>query len=451
MDYSSWTPAQAATRGQRPEGRNAVDILLIPGLWLDGSSWERVVPGLERAGLRAHPITLPGMESRDADRSGITLRDHVDAVVAAIDAVAPAAGKVVLVGHSAGAAIAHAAVDARPDRVARAVYVGGFPTANGDAIAADYPAEHGEVPLPAWSAFAAEDLADLDDEARAAFRSRAIPSPARVARDPQRLADERRYDVPVTVIATEFTGEMLRGWIAQGEQPVRELARIRDVAYVDLPTGHWPQFTRPEELGRAIMDAAGTPPQGHPEPPLAGDEVATLLGSLERQRATFAWKCRGLDAAGLRATVGASSMTLGGLLKHLALVEESTFARKLHGRQLGPPWNRVDWEADPDWDWHSAAEDTPEQLLTRWQDAVDRSRSLVAEALADGGPEQLSRYPWPDGQAPSLRRILVDLIEEYARHVGHADLIRESVDGLIGEDPTDNPYPYELPARGGRA
>jgi len=103
--------------------------------------------------------------------------------------------------------------------------------------------------------------------------------------------------------------------------------------------------------------------QGHPEPPLAGDETATLLGSLERQRATLAWKCGGLNAAGLRATVGASSMTLGGLLKHLANVENDSFSVRLLGRDPGPPWDAVDWDADPAWDWHSAAEDTPEQLL----------------------------------------------------------------------------------------
>jgi hypothetical protein len=175
--------------------------------------------------------------------------------------------------------------------------------------------------------------------------------------------------------------------------------------------------------------------QIHPEPPIAGDETATLLGSLERQRATLAWKCGGLDAAGMRATVGASSVTLGGLLKHLALVEDDYFSGRLHGRDLGAPWSEGDWDTDPDWEWSSAAEDTPEQLMTLWQDSVIRSRSLVAEALADGGLDQLARRTWPDGRAPSLRRILIDLIEEYARHVGHADLIRESVDGLVGEDP----------------
>jgi uncharacterized damage-inducible protein DinB len=175
--------------------------------------------------------------------------------------------------------------------------------------------------------------------------------------------------------------------------------------------------------------------QGRREPPVAGDETATLLGSLERQRATFAWKCGGLDAAGLRATVGTSSMTLGGLLKHLALVEDHYFSLRLHGRDPGPPWNTVDWDANPDWEWQSAAADTPEQLMTLWQDAVARSRSSVTEALAAGGLEQLIDQTWPDGRTPSLRRTLIDLIEEYARHTGHADLIRESVDGLTGEDP----------------
>jgi uncharacterized damage-inducible protein DinB len=173
--------------------------------------------------------------------------------------------------------------------------------------------------------------------------------------------------------------------------------------------------------------------QGRPEPPLAGDETDTLLGFLEFQRATLAWKCGGLDAAGLRATVGASSMTLGGLLKHLAYVEDHWCSRRLHGRDPTPPWDTVDWSADRDWDWHSAAEDTPEELMALWEGAVVRSRSLVAEALADGGLERLAGRMGSDDRTPSLRWILVHMIEEYARHNGHADLLRESVDGLTGE------------------
>lgn len=172
---------------------------------------------------------------------------------------------------------------------------------------------------------------------------------------------------------------------------------------------------------------------GRPQPPISADETATLLGFLDYQRATLAWKCSGLGAAALSATVAPSSMTLGGMLKHLALVEDEWFSRWLHGRDRQPPWNSVDWKADPDWDWHSAAEDSPEQLFALWQDAVARSRALVAEALTDGGMGSLARRTTPDGQAPSLRWIVVHMIEEYARHNGHADLLRESVDGLTGE------------------
>lgn len=173
------------------------------------------------------------------------------------------------------------------------------------------------------------------------------------------------------------------------------------------------------------------------EPPVAGDELSTLLGALERQRRYVAWKCGNLDAAGLAATLGPSAMTLGGLLKHLALVEDDWFSVKLHGREPHPPWDTADWGADRDWEWHSAAGDSPEELITLWREAVARSRALVAAAVADGGLDRPAAFAWRDGRAPSLRRMLMDAIEEYARHVGHADLIRESVDGLVGEDPDD--------------
>jgi pimeloyl-ACP methyl ester carboxylesterase len=232
-----------------------MDIVLIPGLWLDGSSWDEVIPDLQQAGHRTHPLTLPGMESRDADRSKITLRDQVDAVIAVIDSFNPADGKVVLVGHSGGGSIAHAAVDGRPQRVARVVYVDSVPLGEGGVINDALPAENGDVPLPDWSFFEAEDLIDLGDELRTRFRERAIPAPVHVARDPQELSDERRYEVPITVISCEFPTAMLQELIEQGHSYVQELAKVRNVDYVDLPTGHWPQFTRPEELARAILES----------------------------------------------------------------------------------------------------------------------------------------------------------------------------------------------------
>ena len=173
--------------------------------------------------------------------------------------------------------------------------------------------------------------------------------------------------------------------------------------------------------------------QGRTEPPVAADEVATLLGFLDYQRQTFAWKSGGLDAAGLTAVVGVSNMTLGGMLKHLAYVEQDWFAACLLGGPAGAPWDAVDWAADRDWEWHSAAQDSPEYLYELWQASVERARDCVTQALRAGGPEQLAVRTWSDGRAPSLRWILCHMIEEYARHNGHADLLRESIDGVTGE------------------
>ena len=136
---------------------------------------------------------------------------------------------------------------------------------------------------------------------------------------------------------------------------------------------------------------------GRPEPPAAADEVATLLGFLDYQRATLAWKCSGLDAAGLRATTAASAMTLGGILKHMALVEYSWFSRSLHGREYPPPWDAVDWKADRDWEWHTAAEDSPEELFALWQRAVEQSRADVAEVLG----RETGSAGWPSGPGPT--------------------------------------------------
>lgn len=173
--------------------------------------------------------------------------------------------------------------------------------------------------------------------------------------------------------------------------------------------------------------------QGRPEPPLAAGEVDTLLGFLEFQRATLEWKTRDLGADGLAATAGDSTMTLGGLLKHLAVVEDYWFSVRLHDRPKHEDWAAADFRRDPDWEWHSAVDDPPQRLRRLWEDAVARSRRDVGLALERGGLDQLGT-PWRnDPRAPSLRWILCHMVEEYARHNGHADLLREWVDGQTGE------------------
>ena len=184
------------------------------------------------------------------------------------------------------------------------------------------------------------------------------------------------------------------------------------------------------------------------EPPLAGTEQTQLIGALERLRTTFRFKADGLDAAGLAQRTGKSALTLGGLLKHLALTEDYTFSQKLDGSALGAWWPEADWDADPDWEFTSAAGDSPQTLYGLWDDAVQRSRARLAAALEAGGlGQQIAANV--DGEHASLRRLVTDLIEEYGRHTGHADLLREAADGLTGEDPPDGWRPrsghYRLP------
>ncbi|WP_448641231.1 mycothiol transferase [Geodermatophilus sp. URMC 63] len=179
----------------------------------------------------------------------------------------------------------------------------------------------------------------------------------------------------------------------------------------------------------------GLPPW---EPPFTGTETEHLLGALDRLRTTFRWKADGLDADGLRARVGVSSLTLGGLLKHLALVEDLTTTWKLPGASPGERWEAVARAGDFEWPFTSAAEDAPADLYATWDDAVARSRVRLAEAVADGGLDRTVHLSGPDGQPVGLRRLVCDLLEEYGRHTGHADLLREAVDGRVGEDPPED-------------
>ncbi|WP_405779449.1 DinB family protein [Streptomyces sp. NBC_00859] len=172
-----------------------------------------------------------------------------------------------------------------------------------------------------------------------------------------------------------------------------------------------------------------------PAPEASADlaEAAALRSVLERNRRTFAWKTSGLDAKALGATTAASSMTLGGLVKHVALVEADWLAVKLAGHEYGAPWDAVDFDADPDWEWRTGALDSPDDVYAVWRDAVERSRELVAQVVKERGLDGPAAFTWPDGRTPTVRDMLLDMIEEYARHTGHADLLREAVDGRVGE------------------
>ncbi len=169
---------------------------------------------------------------------------------------------------------------------------------------------------------------------------------------------------------------------------------------------------------------------------MAGTEAEHLMGALNRQRTTFRWKADGLDAAGLDTRIGASALTLGGLLKHLALVEDDVFMSRFTGEPLRH-WGELGASPDdPDWTFTSATQDSPETLYRLWDEAVARSTATLAAAVAPGGGglDQPTQMSWGDETA-SLRRLVFDLLEEYGRHTGHADLLREAVDGRVGEDP----------------
>jgi pimeloyl-ACP methyl ester carboxylesterase len=228
-----------------------VDILLIAGLWLDGSVWDNVAPHLQARGHRAVPVTLPGQG--DGNTSA-TLADQSAAVVAAVDA---AAGRPMVVGHSAACSLAWLAADARPAKVSKVALIGGFPTPSGQAYFYGFPVQDGAMPFPGWGEFEGPDSADLDDAAQQAIESAAIPVPEGVTRGVIRLADERRYDVPVVLICPEFTPAQAREWIDQGKVP--ELAKSKNVSFLDIDSGHWPMISAPAELARLLAQAAGEP------------------------------------------------------------------------------------------------------------------------------------------------------------------------------------------------
>ncbi len=226
-----------------------MDIVLIAGLWLDASVWGNVAAQLEARGCRAVPVTLPGQGDGNASA---TLEDQVAAVVAAVDA---AVGRPMVVGHSAACSLAWLAADARPAKVSKVALIGGFPSPDGQAYFEGLPVRDGAMPFPGWGEFEGPDSADLDDAAKQAIASAAIPVPEGVTRGVIRLVDERRYDVPVVLICPEFTPAQAREWIDHGQVP--ELAKSKNISFLDIDSGHWPMISAPIELARLLARSAG--------------------------------------------------------------------------------------------------------------------------------------------------------------------------------------------------
>jgi pimeloyl-ACP methyl ester carboxylesterase len=225
-----------------------MDFILIAGLWLDGSAWDAVVQHLQALGHQAVPLWLPG---QGAPPATATLADQHAAVLTAVDA---AGGSVVVVGHSAAGTLAWMAADARPDKVARVVMIGGFSSSDGAAYADMFDLADGVMPFPGWEPFDGPDSVDLDEQLRRRIAAAAIPVPEAVATGVVHLRDERRFDVPVTLICPEFSAAEARQWLEEGQVP--ELSKARHIDYVDIESGHWPMFTRPAELARLLAKAA---------------------------------------------------------------------------------------------------------------------------------------------------------------------------------------------------
>ena len=224
-------------------------IVLVPGFWLGAWAWDEVAAALRADGHDVTAVTLPGLESADADRSSITLSDHVDAICQAVQAAGP---PVVLAVHSATGFSGYAATDRIPEQIAAMVYVD---TAPGKG-ALDPDFEGAELPMKWESIEAEENLDGLSEEQKETFRQRAVPVPGALLREGVELTNDARRDIPSTIICTGFTSEQYKESAKEGYSFLAGLPELRNVTWIDLPTSHWPMWSKPQETAEIIGDVA---------------------------------------------------------------------------------------------------------------------------------------------------------------------------------------------------
>ncbi|MDZ8202512.1 alpha/beta hydrolase [Microbacterium sp. SSW1-59] len=237
-------------------------VLLVPGLWLDASSWNDARAALDAAGHHVRALTMPGTGGSETETAHIGMDEWVEAVVAEIDA---ASAPVVLVGHSAGGNVVYAAADRRPALVAHVILLDTFPPAPGASIA-EFPVLDGVVPFPGWDFFDDEDVADISPAVRDRVQGRTGAVPARVPTDPLHLHDERRHGIPLTIVSGTVPAAVIRSFASDPAPWAAELAAVQDLRVVALhaegePGGHWPQFSAPAATGQALAEAVAATPE----------------------------------------------------------------------------------------------------------------------------------------------------------------------------------------------
>jgi len=223
-----------------------MDIILLPGLWLDQTAWSDVVPALEAAGHQIHTPTLPGQGDGN---TLATLDDQIQTVLSTLDQCASPA---LVVGHSAAATLAWLVADRRPEAVARVALIGGMPCAEGEQYASFFEPVDGLMSFPGWDPFAGPDSDDLGDEQKASIASKTIAMPATITHAPVHYTDPRRHQVPVVLVCPEFSTEDAKAWFEAGDMP--ELTPVEQLSFVDIDSGHWPMFSQPESLARVLAD-----------------------------------------------------------------------------------------------------------------------------------------------------------------------------------------------------